>query len=294
VGGLNNLWERGLKQNHLCGCGVPFRDCPFWASVGREAFGGWETLDVDEILDLKRAVARYRHIPLLVAPRLRRRFLGKLDAYSSYLANVYQAITRVSGCRYVVDNSHDMAPALLVRKTPGLHSRVLHLVRDSRGFAFSVSKRVLRAEATTAPAYMTRYSPVRASGEWMIANLPYHTVKISSPPQLRVKYESLVAAPNDEIARIAEFLGLTLKPSQRSVVDGDLVEIGANHMVSGNPHRLGRKEIHLRLDEEWRTKMRRRDRIVVTVLTSPLTLAYGYLQAPRPWERRIGSRAQPA
>jgi len=37
VGGVNSLWERGLLQNYLCGCGVHFRECPFWNEVGREA-----------------------------------------------------------------------------------------------------------------------------------------------------------------------------------------------------------------------------------------------------------------
>ena len=41
IGGLTNLWERGLKRNYLCGCGSHFGECPFWVGVGEEAFGGW-------------------------------------------------------------------------------------------------------------------------------------------------------------------------------------------------------------------------------------------------------------
>jgi Sulfotransferase family len=278
IGGLNQLWERGLRDNYLCGCGVHFMECPFWEHVGREAFGGWDALDLTEVLRLKVAVTRYRHWPWHLAPHLRPAFHGRLVEYSNYLAHLYSAVKKVSGCTVVVDNSHDVIPALLLQRMPGVRAHIIHLVRDSRGVAFSLSKRVLRAEAKTNPTYMDRYSASKASMVWLLGNLPYHTIRTSSLPKLRANYEALVASPATEIERIAEFLGLKLPPSGFSVIDGDSIEIAENHMVSGNPHRLGRKEIQLRLDEEWRAKMRPRDRIVVSLLTSPVILSYGYMR----------------
>jgi hypothetical protein len=277
VGGLNNLWERGLRDNYLCGCGSHFRECPFWGSVGHEAFGGWDNVDLPEILRLKDAVARYRHVPLLIAPRLRPAFAENQARYSSYVASVYRSIAQVSGCSIIVDNSHDVAPALLLRRTAGIRGHVVHLIRDSRGFAFSASKRVARAEATAAPTYMARYTPAQASLEWLVANLPYHLISSASLPRMQLRYESLVASPASEISRISEFVGLKMPSSAFAVFDTESIEIAPNHMVSGNPHRLGRKQIQLRLDADWRTKMRARDRLMVTLLTSPLALPYGYL-----------------
>lgn len=284
VGGVNNVWERGLQENYLCGCGNHFRDCPFWEAVGREAFGGWDAVDVKHIVKLKFAVTRYRHSPWHLAPRLRPAFHQRLLEYSDYLARIYGAVKRVSGCKIVVDNSHDVMPALLLPRMSNVRGHVLHLVRDSRGVAFSVSKRVLRSEATSTPTYMARYNPFQASGEWVLANLPYHAVRASFLPRLRVHYESLVTSPATEIMRIAKFLGSELSPGDVSQLDGDSVAIVDNHMISGNPHRLGRKFIEIRLDDEWRTGMKTTDRLIVTLLTSPLGLAYGY----------VGPRSSPA
>jgi hypothetical protein len=281
IGGLNHLWERGLQKNYLCGCGVHFRECPFWEGVGREAFGGWDALDVNEIVRLKSEVTRYRHWPWHLAPRLRPAFSSELVAYSDYLARLYKAVKSISGCRVIVDNSHDLIPALLLQRMRGVRGHILHLVRDSRGVAFSLSKRARRSEAKTTPMYMDQYSAAQASIVWLAGNLSYYTLWTSSLPKLRLSYEMLVTSPAAEIERIAEFIGSELSASDLSVFDSDSIGISENHMISGNPHRLGRKEIQLRLDEEWRAKMRPRDRIVVSLLTFPVILAYGYLRIGR-------------
>jgi hypothetical protein len=284
AGGVGNLWERGLKENYLCGCGKHFRDCPFWEQVGRQAFGGWDALDADELVRLKSAVTKYRHAPWHLAPRLRPGFSEHLVAYSDYMAQLYAAIKTVSGRRIVIDTSHDFVPALLLRRIPSVRGRILHLVRDSRGVAFSLSKLVLRAEATTASTYMPRYAPAQAGLEWDLANLPYHLVRTRALPRLRIHYESLVASPSTEIPRIVEFLGGTLSKGDLANLQGDSIEISVNHMVSGNPHRLGTSHVRVRLDDEWRRSMTPKDRKIVTLLTWPLGLAYGYL-GPRRRER---------
>ena len=50
VGELRYVWQAGVSGNELCGCGQPFDECPFWVAVGEEAFGGWDKIDLDEVL----------------------------------------------------------------------------------------------------------------------------------------------------------------------------------------------------------------------------------------------------
>jgi Sulfotransferase family len=283
IGGLTNLWERGVKQNYLCGCGAPFGSCAFWQSVGDEAFGGWDQVRVDEVLRLQSAVGRYRHWPAhLAAPRLRHGFDADADEYSAYSERVYRAIAHVSRATTIVDNSHDISPALLLARTRGVRGHVIHLVRDPRGVAFSLARHVARAEAD-AGTYMPRYGVVAAATGWVTANLPYHVVPSRTLPRLRVRYESLVASPRAEIRRIAGFLAVDVSEDVLAMYDADAIPIAENHMISGNPHRLGRDRIELRLDEEWRTAMGARDRVVSTLLTLPLNAVYGY----------VGRRAAP-
>jgi hypothetical protein len=277
VGSLSNLWERGLQKNNLCGCGTPFWQCTFWESVGREAFGGWDAVDANEILLLQSETTRYRHLPWLFAPGLRPAFSEKIVEYAEYLARLYAAIKRVSGCSIVVDSSKDVADALLLRRMLNVNPHIVHLVRDSRGVAFSWSKRLLRPEFTASPTYMPRYGPAYASIDWVAANLPYHAVGALSLPRLFVRYESLVESPKAEIARIADFLGVKLAQPQPSILEGGWSEPAHSHTVSGNPMRFDPGRLQVRLDDEWRVKMKWKDRMIVTLLTWPLSLAYGYL-----------------
>jgi hypothetical protein len=113
--------------------------------------------------------------------------------------------------------------------------------------------------------------------EWLVANLPYHVIPRRSLPRIRVRYESLVASPASEILRIAEFLGVNLSAAEMAMFGAGPLELADNHMISGNPHRLGRRRIELRLDNEWRTAMAPKDRLLTTVLTSPLMIPYGYV-----------------
>lgn len=281
VGGLANLWERGLQENYLCGCGAHFRSCHFWQRVGAQAFGGWDAVNANDVLRLRSSVTRYRRWPAYVAPRLPRKLAANAAEYSDYTARVYAAIARVSGASAVVDNSHDISPALLLARTPGVRGHILHLVRDSRGVAFSLGKYVARPEATGAPTYMPRYTPVRASLEWLVANVPYHFIPSRLLPTLRVRYESLVASPATEIGQILAFLGRDGSGVPVSLYEADSISLAENHMVSGNPHRLGRTHVELRLDAEWRRTMKPRDRMLTTLLTLPLNLPYRYTDAHR-------------
>ena len=63
VGELRHIWERGLVEDQLCGCGTPFWQCPFWSLVLEEAFGSIENVEPRALLDLQRKVDRMRNIP---------------------------------------------------------------------------------------------------------------------------------------------------------------------------------------------------------------------------------------
>lgn len=54
------------------------------------------------------------------------------------------------------------------------------------------------------------------------------------------------------------------------------VELGASHTVSGNPNRFQTGMVRLRPDDEWVSRIRLRDRTLVTLLTFPLLARYGY------------------
>ncbi|GFJ89664.1 hypothetical protein [Phytohabitans rumicis] len=84
--------------------------------------------------------------------------MALIEEYAGYYAAIYEAAARVSGASVVIDSSKHSALAHCLRWVPGLDLRVVHVVRDARGVAYSWTKTVVRPEAD-GDAEMTRYSP---------------------------------------------------------------------------------------------------------------------------------------
>ena len=77
---------------------------------------------------------------------------------------------------------------------------------------------------------------------------------------------------------VSEILNLaTQEVSGRSLTNEGELELDTDHTVAGNVVRFKRGSIELRLDEEWKRSMKPSDARLVTALTWPLLLKYGYL-----------------
>jgi UDP-N-acetylglucosamine transferase subunit ALG13 len=275
VGELVHVWERSVRDNELCGCGETFAACPFWQKVGKLAFGGWDAVDVDEVLRLRARADRTRFVPALALPRLSARRRADVAAYTSYYTAIYAAVREITGCRVVVDSSKHASLAFALRWADEADIRVLHLVRDARGVAYSWSKRLLRPEVVGGGQYMPQYSPAEVSALWTAQNMAFGLLGATGVPVLRLRYEDVLADPAGTLGRLRELAGLP--PRDADFLAGDGVRLDVDHTVAGNPMRFRTGHVPLRPDEEWRTGLPRRDRRLVAALTLPLRLRYGYL-----------------
>src|SRR5207253_8405334 len=124
----------------LCGCGLAFSNCKFWTRIGDRAFGGWVNVDFEKMLTEDARFARHRSMPQLMAHLLSKKRSAALREYRGLLGNLYSAIKEVSGCAVIVDSTKRASYALLLRDVPGVDLRLVHLVRDSRGVAYSSLK----------------------------------------------------------------------------------------------------------------------------------------------------------
>ena len=277
VGELKYVWQRGVLGNELCGCGEPFLSCPFWTEVGEKAFGGWETFDVERVLELERAVDRHAYIPLMRARSPWPAYGGRFSAFVEMLEELYAAIAEVSGASVVVDSTKRPSTAFLLRHLQGVDLRFVQLVRDSRGVAFSWSKRVKRPEVVEGVEFMPRYDALKASVRWMGNNSLFHVLARLGVPGIRVRYESLIREPRTEVERVVDHLAENVPPGALDFLERSEVELKTNHIVAGNPVRLGGRTLNLRLDDAWKEQMDRRQKSLVVLLTWPLLLQYGYL-----------------
>jgi hypothetical protein len=197
----------------------------------------------------------------------------------------------VSGARVVVDSSKHGSLAFALRHDDRIDMRVLHLVRDGRGVAYSWSKEVRRPEIVTSETYMPQYSIAKSSVLWTVHNLLFDLLSLLRTRTRRLKYERLIADPRTELAALRRFLDLPDDPLAYLSSDGEgvLADLGTSHSVAGNPMRFSDGAVRLRTDHAWRRAMPAGKRRLVTVLTWPGRLRYGYLDTrasdPRPRSR---------
>jgi Sulfotransferase domain len=275
VGELVFLWRRGIVNDQLCGCGERFHACPFWTAVGEHAFGGWDRVDVDRVLALQRAVDRNRFIPMMMAGRRAPRYRSELERYAEYLLPVYRAALAVGAGRVLVDSSKHASTAFLLSRLGGLDLRVIHIVRDSRGVAYSWTKHVRKPEAA-GESYMPRFHPGRQSLYWMAYNAMFEALPAAGVPTMRLRYESLLEAPRPQVHRAAAFAGIPTSAAALRYLDDRAVELSVDHTVSGNPMRFRTGRLDLRLDDAWRRELPRGQAALVAAVTWPLQVRYGY------------------
>ena len=278
VGELVHLWQRGVLDDETCGCGQPFSRCPFWTEVGRRAFGGWDPALAARMEELRPQVDRTRFIPRLIAPRLLGRHRALLREYMGTFLQLYRAISEVSGGAVVIDSSKHSSLAFCLRTEPGIDLRVVHVVRDSRGVAYSWTKEVRRPEAATAEALMTRYSPSRSAALWVGHNLFFGLLGRLGTPTRLLRYEDFMADPRTELTELAAFAGVPTGPGALDFLQDSTVLLSASHTVAGNPMRFRTGPTALRRDDAWREKLPRGRRLLVSALTDPLLARYGYLR----------------
>ena len=273
VGEFYSLWQRLGDADALCGCQRPLAECPVWQGVLPDR------LDAAGVYALQQRVDRTRYLPLLLLPRLWPPFSRRLRRYVGLLAALYASLAENAASTTVVDSSKRPANALLLRLVPGIEMRVVHLVRDSRGVAYSWSKHV-EMEPRRASPLMSRYRPAHITARWVMYNWLFAALRLVGVPVLRVHYEDFLADPIATVRRIETFAGLG--GADRQVIAASAVRLDrTSHTVTGNPVRFRSGDVRLARDDEWRTALPRRHRRVVELVSAGQLLRYGYLVGGR-------------
>lgn len=274
AGELRDIWERGVREDRLCGCGQPFHECAVWRKVGEVAFGGWDALDLGHVQHLRRRLDRPWSVPQLLTSRVSPALDRDVAAYRTILAKLYAAIAEVTGARVIVDSSKIATFALLLRGIDDLQLRTVHLVRDPRGVVHSWRKAVRRDDDGGRDA-MVRYGVVPAAARYVAYNGLAHGLQALGPYRL-LRYEDLLASPRDTVARILAFAGVPTTGEALGFLRDREVDLEPNHTVDGNPMRMSKGPVELRRDDGWRTGLSARDRRTTMALTGALAIPYGY------------------
>jgi hypothetical protein len=204
-------------------------------------------------------------------------FQSDLDELREAIGTLYDGALSVSGDRLIVDSSKDPVYAFLLATVADFDLHVVHLIRDSRAVAHSWARRVVRPEVTDRIAYMGRFGPAATAQRWNVKNALAELLKNQSASYTRIRYEDLVVNPVSSISHILGCIGESgVKVSAFAKGKHDLKAPPFYHTVAGNPIRFEQGALPIRLDDAWRTQLPRSSRRVVTSLTLPLLIRYGY------------------
>lgn len=275
VGELRYIWRLGFIEDQFCGCGERFSACTFWRDVVREAFGAADRVDAARFDREQEDLLRLRNLPGIIrgAPSPARRALAYRE-FRDLHARLYRAILDVSGARVVVDSSKNPVYGLLVRRTPGVDVRTVHLVRDSRAVVASLGRATRDPAVEGRRAYRYRRGALMGSINWTAINALTAAIFPRGPKTVRLRYEDVAAEPRWAIRRVLRMLGEGSAPPEAGA-DGTF-DLGVQHTVAGNPMRMEQGPVAVRVDARWREELTPGARALTTALTWPLLLRYGY------------------
>jgi len=266
VGEMAYLWEQSVRNNSYCGCGSKWANCPFWQSV----------LAVQPTLNFQQERSpEKRQFWSFFADLLRQKRSVNGDHYENFLSqieSIYRAISDQTDGKVIIDSSKRPVFGLAASKIKGVSLTFIHLVRDSRGCAFSWKKAKARMELGK-NNFMSRLPVYRSALAWVGNNLQAEILRRQRCQNIFLRYEDLVANPTFEVNKI---LGQVNLPSISPDQDG-IFHAPISHGTWGNPDRWStRNGIRISPDERWITELSPLDFAITTLISAPLLKRYGY------------------
>jgi hypothetical protein len=274
VGELTFIGSRGYQDNQLCGCGKPFRECPFWVEVIGQVCGPKPDDWFARFEHLRHGLDRIRYVPLLAAHSMTHKalqtFAARCAEYTEMLGSLLCVIGKAANADVIIDSSKEPPHGFLLNECDGIQLFPLHLVRDCRAVAYSQQRVRVRPEIHWTTEHMPRFSPNKSAVDWVQNNTLMHLLGRVSGRYMRLKYEDIVSDPEEAVKGLLKWIVPDVNPMEPTSVSS----IG-EHELSGNPMRF-KRDFKILLDVEWLSKMSMRDKLTTTAISAPLLFSYNY------------------
>lgn len=282
LGETHVYWELAGTQGR-CGCGQSFDACPVWGALYREQRE--QGVDFDEMRDSFRAFVRPRPSSQLRGLRARRGGPGaaRLERYLEATEAAYAWLAERTGSTVLVDSSKLPAAADLTAAMATTDVYLVHLVRDPRAVAHSLARKRVEAAGRDGRLGSAHYlaAVARAALDWTLRNafVEARLRRLSARRYLRLRFEDLTREPPGTLARLLEFVDA--EPAPDVFATADTIELGENHIVTGDSVRFKRGSVTVAPAEAWRTEMPLHAQALATLLALPLLAFYAYPLLPR-------------
>lgn len=274
-GELRRLWNGGLRRR-TCHCGRPHADCPVWSKLLVPGASYIEP-SLDELALVQRAAAPEHHTWWRALKILRWRTRpAPSSAEARYVAmysDLYRAFARATDSTLILDNSKNPADAALLADASDVTVYCVHIVRDPRGVLFSLRKRSIPDD----PGRAVPLETVKNAVYWMLRQLTFYAIRqrYGKKRSFVVVYERLMEDPNPALRTVCRLLGEQVPASELQLgVPLQMPEVhGPN---GGGSERFKATQVILRKDDRWKNELHPFDRVLMTLLTFPFLLRYGY------------------
>jgi len=267
VGELHFLWKNaaGKGANNLCGCGEALTRCPVWSTIlplGRPA-GVAADAYADAVIRRQRACVRTRHTWRVLNHGLRD---DEIREHAALMTRTYHAAAERMGARVIVDTTKIPGEAALLPHLEGVTPYYVHLVRDPRAVAQSWSRE---------KQYCYVMSSRTSTAYWHGFNLASQAITRRHPQRsLFLRYEEFIADPAGTIDALLRLCGAD---PAANPMQGRMIELHANHTVTGNPDRFRTGVTLIRdRDDSWQTDLPVSAKLAAVTLSWPLFRRYGY------------------
>ncbi|WP_350286167.1 sulfotransferase [uncultured Croceitalea sp.] len=264
-GEINNL-PRLPQENFKCSCGDRVAECVFWSKV----FERWKKNSgeyaVQSTIDNMNSFENFTSLSVWVKTLFKASVKSK--SLQKHLDGIYDFLNSTlieSKKTVLVDISKNPLRAYVMSLNKNIDLRIIHLVRDGRGMAWSLNKFV-KKDVKQRPIW-------RSALYWLVLNKMSNFVRKRAKKTLLLKYEDIVTKPNSTLEKVAEFSGIDVNPMIKSI-SSELVQEEL-HIMAGNALRK-QKSIKLRLDTEWHHKMSRKKQVTFNLIAGRTMKSYGY------------------
>ena len=278
IGEIYDLARQGWLKDEYCACGLRPSQCGYWRAirqqwarrVGADDVEGFVRL-ADQFEPSKHWQARLMRESRAPSPEFRQ--------YARQTVALLEAIRQVSARPVVVDSSKRASRAYALSLMSQVDLRLIHLVRDGRGVAWSKQKKLEQDPKGGVGSLQKPHKAWRSTLGWIRGNLRAELVRrrLGADRTLRIRYEDCVTQPGKVLTDIGRLLDIDFEEVARSIAAGK--PLGVGHMITGNRLRMA-GQVRVKPDIEWITGMSRFDRWVCWALSGWLLRRYGYQKRP--------------
>lgn len=205
-----------LHHSRSCACGESIEECELWGQVLSHP----DVPDLEDLGRLGRLTRKEVGLPLFLASR------GLCRRYAEAYDRIYDAIFEARPDATLIDSSKNMARAFGLLRSSRHDVRILHVIRDPRGFGNSIRRQQERGgkRRVPAPLVMTHWLLKQATASILLARTAKHYV--------RIRYEDLMLDPFSTLDRIGDFAEVDVQSIKERIRNEEPFSSG--HIFSGN------------------------------------------------------------